>query len=107
MGETFTGESGVPRSERVSVSRQIEFNAREHRHLDHGYAVTSHSPEGLTAERVLVHADTNGGYILRGDRSGCKTEAPRRFADYPIATRSRRFFRWRQSGMSLPRSRQN
>ena len=29
------------------------------RHFDHGYAVTSHSSQGLTAERVLVHADTS------------------------------------------------
>src|ERR1700726_5202020 len=36
-----------------------EFNPNEHRHLDHGYAVTSHSCQGLTAERVLVHADTS------------------------------------------------
>ena len=40
-------------------NRQIEFNAREHPHFDHGYAVTSHSSQGLTAERVLVHADTS------------------------------------------------
>jgi ATP-dependent exoDNAse (exonuclease V) alpha subunit len=40
-------------------NRQIEFNASEHRHFDHGYAVTSHSSQGLTAERVLVHADTS------------------------------------------------
>ncbi|MGB6719864.1 MAG: MobF family relaxase, partial [Terracidiphilus sp.] len=39
-------------------NRQIEFNASEHRHFDHGYAVTSHSAQGLTAERVLIHADT-------------------------------------------------
>ena len=43
----------------LSDNRQIEFNAREHPHFDHGYAVTSHSSQGLTAERVLVHADTN------------------------------------------------
>ncbi|MFZ0771480.1 MAG: helicase C-terminal domain-containing protein [Candidatus Sulfotelmatobacter sp.] len=35
----------------------MEFNTSEHRHFDHGYAVTSHSSQGLTAERVLVHAD--------------------------------------------------
>jgi ATP-dependent exoDNAse (exonuclease V) alpha subunit len=29
------------------------------RHFDHGYAVTSHSSQGLTAERVLVNMDTN------------------------------------------------
>jgi len=27
-------------------------------HLDHGYAVTSHSSQGQTADRVLIHADT-------------------------------------------------
>jgi ATP-dependent exoDNAse (exonuclease V) alpha subunit len=39
--------------------RQIEFNPKEHRHLDRGYAVTSHSSQGLTTERVLVHADSS------------------------------------------------
>ena len=46
-------------STRLDNNRQIEFNPNEHRHLDHGYAVTSHSSQGLTAERVLVHADTS------------------------------------------------
>jgi len=46
-------------SVRLDNNRQIEFNPKEHRHLDHGYAVTSHSSQGLTAERVLVHADTS------------------------------------------------
>ncbi len=41
----------------VELRRQIEFNPNEHRHFDHGYAVTSHSSQGLTAEHVLVHAD--------------------------------------------------
>jgi ATP-dependent exoDNAse (exonuclease V) alpha subunit len=44
---------------RLDNNRQIEFNANNHRHFDHGYAVTSHSAQGLTAERVLVHADTS------------------------------------------------
>jgi conjugative relaxase-like TrwC/TraI family protein len=46
-------------SVRLDNNRQIHFNAIEHRHFDHGYAVTSHSSQGLTAERVLVHADTS------------------------------------------------
>ena len=46
-------------SVRLDSDRQIEFNPKEHRHLDHGYAVTSHSSQGLTAERVLVHGDTS------------------------------------------------
>jgi ATP-dependent exoDNAse (exonuclease V) alpha subunit len=46
-------------SVRLDNNRQIEFSPNEHRHLDHGYAVTSHSSQGLTAERVLVHADSS------------------------------------------------
>jgi ATP-dependent exoDNAse (exonuclease V) alpha subunit len=46
-------------SARLDNNRHIEFNPSEHRHFDHGYAVTSHSSQGLTAERVLVHADTS------------------------------------------------
>ncbi len=36
--------------------------------LDHGYAVTSHSSQGLTAERVLVNIDTNVHPRLINDR---------------------------------------
>ena len=39
--------------------RTVTFYADEMRHFDHGYAVTSHSSQGLTAERVLVNMDTN------------------------------------------------
>jgi ATP-dependent exoDNAse (exonuclease V) alpha subunit len=45
-------------SARIDNGRQIEFDAVNHRHFDHGYAVTSHSAQGLTAERVLINADT-------------------------------------------------
>jgi len=38
--------------------RRIEFDPAAHQHFDHGYAVTSHSAQGLTAERVLINADT-------------------------------------------------
>jgi conjugative relaxase-like TrwC/TraI family protein len=44
---------------RLDKNRQIEFAASEHRHFDYGYAVTSHSAQGLTAERVLVNGDTS------------------------------------------------
>ena len=30
----------------------------DHHHFDYGYAVTSHSAQGITAERVLIHVDT-------------------------------------------------
>jgi hypothetical protein len=45
-------------SARLDDNRRVEFDAKEHRHFDHGYAVTSHGSQGLTAERVLVNADT-------------------------------------------------
>ena len=46
-------------SARLDNGRNIEFAPTDHRHFDHGYAVTSHSAQGLTAERVLIHADTS------------------------------------------------
>jgi ATP-dependent exoDNAse (exonuclease V) alpha subunit len=58
-------------SVRLDNNRQIEFSASEHRHFDHGYAVTSHSSQGLTAERVLVHADTKVRPDLLNSRFGC------------------------------------
>ena len=38
--------------------KTVTFDPREMRHFDHGYAVTSHSSQGLTSERVLVNMDT-------------------------------------------------
>jgi ATP-dependent exoDNAse (exonuclease V) alpha subunit len=55
---------------RLDDNRQIEFNAAEHRHFDHGYAVTSHSAQGLTSERVLIHADTSVHPDLLNSRFG-------------------------------------
>jgi conjugative relaxase-like TrwC/TraI family protein len=43
---------------RLDSGRSVAFNVKEHPHLDHGYAVTSHSSQGQTADRVLVHVDT-------------------------------------------------
>jgi len=43
---------------RMDDGRVVEFNAQQHPHLDHGYAVTSHSSQGQTADRVLVHVDS-------------------------------------------------
>ena len=55
---------------RLDDNRQIDFNAAEHRHFDHGYAVTSHSAQGLTSERVLIHADTSVHPDLLNSRFG-------------------------------------
>jgi ATP-dependent exoDNAse (exonuclease V) alpha subunit len=43
---------------RMDSGKDVSFDPREMRHFDHGYAVTSHSSQGLTSERVLVNMDT-------------------------------------------------
>ena len=44
---------------RMDGGKSVSFDAAEMPHFDHGYAVTSHSSQGLTAERVLVNMDTD------------------------------------------------
>jgi hypothetical protein len=46
---------------RLDSGRSVSIDPREHPHLDHGYAVTSHSSQGQTADRVLIHIDTELG----------------------------------------------
>ena len=53
-----------------TTTARIEFNPSEHRHFDHGYAVTSHSSQGFTAERVPVNADTSVHPDLLNSRFG-------------------------------------
>ena len=43
---------------RLDSGRTVALNIRENPHLDYGYAVTSHSSQGQTADRVLIHVDT-------------------------------------------------
>ncbi len=43
---------------RLDSGRTVAFNIKENPHLDYGYAMTSHSSQGQTADRVLVHVDT-------------------------------------------------
>ena len=44
---------------RMNSSKSVMFDGNKMRHFDHGYAVTSHSSQGLTADRVLVNIDSN------------------------------------------------
>src|SRR6202034_1766019 len=37
--------------------KTVNFGANQMRHFDHASAVTSHSSQGLTAERVMVNLD--------------------------------------------------
>lgn len=44
---------------RLDSGRDLRIDPQRHPHLDHGYAVTSYSGQGQTAERVLIHVDTD------------------------------------------------
>jgi ATP-dependent exoDNAse (exonuclease V) alpha subunit len=43
---------------KMNGGREVTLDSAKQPRLDHGYAVTSHSSQGQTAERVLVHVDT-------------------------------------------------
>lgn len=53
---------------RMDSGRELRFNISRHPHLDHGYAVTSHSSQGQTAERVLIQVDTEKSEFLVNNR---------------------------------------
>jgi ATP-dependent exoDNAse (exonuclease V) alpha subunit len=48
--------------------RKISFDASRFPHIDHGYAVTSHTSQGLTVDRVLLNADTQESFRLLNER---------------------------------------
>jgi conjugative relaxase-like TrwC/TraI family protein len=48
--------------------RSFSFNPAEFRQFDHGYAVTSHSSQGLTADRVIANIDTESSRSLINNR---------------------------------------
>ena len=54
----------------LTITAGSILDAKQHPHFDHGYAVTSHSSQGLTAERVLVNADTGVHPDLLNSRFG-------------------------------------
>ena len=54
--KSFDGDGRI--TLRMDSGKDMSFDPRAMRHFDHGYAVTSHSSQGLTSERVLVNMDT-------------------------------------------------
>ena len=55
---------------KLDSGREVSFEKDHFRHIDHGYAVTSHSSQGTTVDRVLINADTSESRILLNDRMG-------------------------------------
>jgi hypothetical protein len=50
------------------AQRTITFDTAEFRQFDHGYTVTSHSSQGLTAGRVIANVDTESSRSLINTR---------------------------------------
>ena len=48
--------------------RSVSFDPKEFRQYDHGYAVTSHSAQGLTTGRVIANIDTDSSRSLINTR---------------------------------------
>ena len=46
---------------RTGRGREFKLNLKDLPHLDHGYAVTSHSSQGATVDQVIVNVDTTRG----------------------------------------------
>jgi len=55
---------------KLDSGREVSFERDHFRHIDHGYAVTSHSSQGTTVDRVLINADTSESRVLLNDRMG-------------------------------------
>jgi len=53
---------------KMDSGKSVTFDANQMRHFDHGYAVTSHSSQGLTADRVLVNIDSQVHPALVNER---------------------------------------
>jgi conjugative relaxase-like TrwC/TraI family protein len=53
---------------KMDDGRTVKFDPAQMRHFDHGYAVTSHSSQGLTENRVIVNMDTNAPAELLNPR---------------------------------------
>jgi ATP-dependent exoDNAse (exonuclease V) alpha subunit len=47
---------------RLDSGREVKIDEKEQRHIDYGYAVTSHSSQGQTASRVLINVDSENAH---------------------------------------------
>jgi conjugative relaxase-like TrwC/TraI family protein len=59
LGTVEAIESSGAMKVKLDNGQRRTLDPEQYAHLDHGYAVTSHSSQGQTAERVLIHVDTD------------------------------------------------
>jgi conjugative relaxase-like TrwC/TraI family protein len=48
---------------KLDSGRRLSWSLREFNHLDYAYAMTSHSSQGMTVDRVLIHVDTTDSRV--------------------------------------------
>jgi ATP-dependent exoDNAse (exonuclease V) alpha subunit len=48
---------------RLENGRRVAWNLRDYNYIDHAYAMTSHSSQGMTVDRVLIHVDTTDSRV--------------------------------------------
>jgi conjugative relaxase-like TrwC/TraI family protein len=61
LGTILTISQDGRMSLEMDDGRSVQLDPNRRLHLDYGYAVTSHSSQGQTADRVLIHVDTDLG----------------------------------------------
>ena len=59
---TYLDEHGNIRVALDGSDRTVSWNFNENKHLDYAYAMTSHSSQGATVDRVLIHVDTSDSH---------------------------------------------
>ena len=60
---TDTGMTILNLSATSGLRERQAWNLKEYSYLDHAYAMTSHSGQGMTVDRVLIHVDTSDSRI--------------------------------------------
>jgi ATP-dependent exoDNAse (exonuclease V) alpha subunit len=59
---TYLDDHGNIRVALDGSHRNVGWNLHENKHLDYAYAMTSHSSQGATVDRVLIHVDTSDSH---------------------------------------------
>jgi ATP-dependent exoDNAse (exonuclease V) alpha subunit len=74
---------------RLDSGRTVRLHPSDHPHLDYGYAVTSHSSQGQTADRVLIHIDAERASDALVNRRLAYVAVSRARSDVQIYTNDR------------------
>jgi conjugative relaxase-like TrwC/TraI family protein len=59
LGRIEAIDKGNSLSVKLDTGKTVNFDPAQMKHFDYGYAVTSHSSQGLTENRAIVNMDTN------------------------------------------------